>query len=774
MEFTLNFKKPFLRKSFITGFFLLFAFSFSAKAQYIEVDDTYTAQQLVEDVFIGSDNLGCIEILNAEFTNAYNFGGGQMSYGYFNRGNSDFQIEEGVLLTTGRAISAIGPNDSMLSEGPAGNAWPGDDDLEQAIGMSNTVNATALEFDFIAYANSIRFDYIFSSEQYLTSGTQNQCNYTDGFAFLIKRTNVNEPYTNLAVIPDTDTPVAVNTVRGTGGLCPPINEQYFESFNEVEHPTNYNGQTKILTAQTDIVAGEMYHIKLVIADQGNNLYDSAVFLMGGSFSNGTKDLGEDKLIASGNPICEGDGFEIDATTPNATTYQWYKDGEIISGATNPTYQATETGMYRAEIGFATAGCLLLGEIRVEFSANPAVNDMSLVQCENQNGNTAFNLILAENTIIQNSSDFDITYFGNLSDAENNTQNSISNPQNYTPNNLNQPIYARVENQFGCFSVAEISLSTTNNSLQNPSDLERCEGTEIFDLTENQNEIASQVPTNTTYQYFENYEEALLGINEITNVTSYQGENNDRIYVKISENGNCYGVVWFDLIVRSFVVDLSDEYAFLCEGEPIEITAPMGFSDYSWNNGQTTQTLEISQAGSYTVTFTNEFGCTASKTFVVSSASAPLIVSVDINDMTSSGNSVEINAEGAGDYEYSLNGIDYQESNFFANVPSGEHIAFVRGVCGVDSERIFVLDYPKFFTPNGDGINDYWRIPFLATQYPTALVEIYDRYGKLVYGFRAQQPGWDGTFGNEKLPATDYWFVVKLPQRTVRGHFSLVR
>lgn len=772
MKFILFSKKP-----LCLLIFGVLNFNYSAKAQYIEVDDSYSAQQLVEDIFIGTQNSGCIEIFNAQFTNAYNFGGGQMSYGYFNQGSSNFQITEGVLLTTGRAISAIGPNDFLLSEGPAGNAWPGDSDLEQAVGLNNTINATVLEFDFIPYTTSISFDYVFASEQYLTSGTQSQCNYTDAFAFLIKRANVSEPYTNLAVVPGTDTPVAVNTVRGSGGLCPPVNEQYFESFNDEEHPTNYNGQTKILTAQTDVIAGETYHIKLVIADQGNNLYDSAVFLRGGSFSNGTKDLGQDRLIANGNPICEGTNFDINATTPNADTYTWYRNGVLINGAVNPVYSAVQSGNYEVEIGFTGATCVLKGHITVEFSQNPSVNNTTLEQCEDNNGNAVFNLTLAENMIIQNSENFDFGYFSSLTNAENN-QNSISNPQNYSSNNPNQIIYVRVENQFGCYSVAELSLSISNNSVQNPSDLEECDvnfnGTATFDLTENQSEILAQSPTGAGFSYFESYNDAVLGINTISTAIPYSSENNTTIYVKISEGANCYGIVWFTLIVRSFDVDLGNEEAFLCEGEPVTLSAPSGFSNYSWNNGQTTQNIEISQSGNYTVTFTNQFGCNASKTFVVSSSSSPIITSVSINDINSAGNSVLINVQESGNYEYSLNGIHFQPSNLFTNVASGAYLVFVRNECGVTTQPIFVLDYPKFFTPNGDGFNDYWEIPMLFSQYPTAVIEIFDRYGKLIYVFSEQSNGWDGTFRGEKLPATDYWFAVRLPERVVRGHFSLLR
>src|SRR5690606_21454595 len=106
----------------------------------------------------------------------------------FNKENSNFYLDEGIILSTGRANSAVGPNNALLSEGPI--SWGGDQDLEQALDINNTVNATVLEFDFIAQTNKISVDYVFSSEQYLTSITsQAQCNYTDGFAFLLKRVN---------------------------------------------------------------------------------------------------------------------------------------------------------------------------------------------------------------------------------------------------------------------------------------------------------------------------------------------------------------------------------------------------------------------------------------------------------------------------------------------------------------------------------------------------------------------------------------------------------
>ena len=284
-------------------------------AQNIAVDDTYTAQQLVENVLISST---CATVSNFAVSGG-NFGTGEQSYGYFNAGSSGFPFPEGIVLSTSRAITTQGPNNSLLSE-DAGN-WFGDNDLEQALGISNTSDATILEFDFIPVTSQISFDYIFASEEYHDAAP---CNYSDGFAFLLKEVGSSNNYQNLALIPSTAIPVKVTTVHpliAAGNGCPAQNEAYFGSYNPSVCPINFNGQTIVMTAKADVIPGTTYHIKLVIADETNPEYDSAIFLKGGSFSVGT-DLGPDRLIATNNPICYGDIYTLDATESGTNSCKW--------------------------------------------------------------------------------------------------------------------------------------------------------------------------------------------------------------------------------------------------------------------------------------------------------------------------------------------------------------------------------------------------------------------------------------------------------------------
>lgn len=133
----------------------------------------------------------------------------------------------------------------------------------------------------------------------------------------------------------------------------------------------------------------------------------------------------------------------------------------------------------------------------------------------------------------------------------------------------------------------------------------------------------------------------------------------------------------------------------------------------------------------------------------------------------------------GNFVYSLDGITFQTSNVFSNVSSGEYYAYIKDVtanCITISDKFYVLSYPKFFTPNGDGINDFWRIRMSQFQYSID-VEIYDRYGKFITNFDKNNGGWDGKHKGKELPATDYWFkIIKtIDKETIYfGHFSLIR
>ena len=751
--------------------FIIFYCTHSA-AQYIQVNDGYTAQQLVNALVDGS----CAQVSNISLNGSPD----SKSYGYFTNAADSFPFTNGIVLSTGYARSATGPNNSLLSEGSTD--WGGDDDLENALLVSGTVNATILEFDFIPFTDNISFDYVFSSEQYLTSViSQNQCNYTDGFAFLIREASATTPYQNLAIVPGTNIPVKVNTVRGEG-VCPSANSAYFDNFNGVEHPTNFNGQTKILKAQTAVTSGTLYHIKLVVADQGNNLYDSAIFLGGGSFRSITN-LGADRLFDTNNPLCSDDTLPLDATTPNATGYKWYKNN-VLQAETSAVYVVTSEGEYSVIVEFGI-GCTSSGRIRVEESIPPPTDNYTILQCDEDNdGVSIFNLELAYDNITGNDTSLYVYFYRSREDATRNI-NRIINSTAFENTEANQTIYAKVLTQYGCYSISTLQLLTSANALTPPAKLGICDddgmddGFTQFDLTIRTGDILQNLPPGLDLRYYISQADALSALNAIATPQSFINttQNNQIVYARIFNGSDCYSIVSLQLEVYSFGDIVKDESVIICTDKTITLDAGDGFTSYAWNTNpiQKTRVITIDEPGKYTVTVTNSHDCEASKTFTVS-ASGPAAEAMVILDDFNGGalNMATIEVNGIGDYEFSLDGVSYQDSPVFTGLISGKYTAYIndKNECGRVTVTFYILDYPKFFTPNNDNINDRWYIPYLVFV-PNADVFIYDRYGKLITGFSGSG-SWDGTFKGRPLPATDYWFVIQLENRTIKGHFSMIR
>jgi gliding motility-associated-like protein len=767
-----------VRYCFILLFYLI---ATKASAQYIQVNDTYTAQELVEDVLINSS---CASVSNFSVSGG-NFASGAQSYGYFSGAGTTFPFANGIVLSTGSAKRTEGPNNSLLDEGN-NMSWGGDDDLENALDINNSVNATILEFDFIPLGNKISFDYILSSEEYHDNAP---CRYSDGFAFLLKEANTTNPYQNLAIVPGTSTPVKVTSVRpqisGSGG-CPAENEEYFGGFNGQEHPTDFNGQTAVLTAEAHVTPGVQYHIKLVIADEGNYRYDSAIFLGGGSFQV-TTDLGPDRLLATNNPACNGETITLDATTPGAINYTWYKGGvQQSTGAANNTFAVTTPGTYSVEVQL-NGTCFSEGQVEIEYASAVPTSTQSLLQCDDNNdGLSIFNLDLAD-VLVNTDPNSTVTYYTSLpaANAGGNGTGFITNTAAFANTTPNQQVYARVQNQFGCYGVSTVTLATSANTVANPAALETCDddgnedGFHTFDLTGTGQDILQNLPPGLQLQYFATFADALSTENPIANPATFTNTTayNQSVYARVYNGSDCYGIAEIDLVVFTFGNALQDETLTLCTNTTITLDPGM-YSTYTWSTNPPvlTRTLTVSQPGTYTVTVTNANGCPGTKTYTVTASGPATDADIAVNDFAGNNNSVTITPVGPGSYEYSLDGIDYQQEPFFSDLDTGEYTIYIRDTNGCSpryTEDVFVLDYPRFFTPNGDGENDYWHIPYLQFR-GDAEITIFNRFGKLIHRLRGIE-GWDGTYNGKPLPSTDYWFVLKFSDgRTIKGHFSMLR
>ena len=526
------FKKS--QQTVITMLFLT-CFAFSNHAQLINVNGNVTIDELILDNFVD----GCVEVTNISSPVNGNASGFR-SYGTFTRGNSNFPFENGIVLTTGNAESG-GNNITTTTLSEGATTWGSDPDLENALGINNTLNATSIQFNFVSISNRIQFNYLLASEEY--SGV-NPCNVSDGFAFLIREAGSGQPYQNIAVLPGTTTPVNTNTVHDEiVGVCPAQNEQYFDGYNLGD--TNYNGRTEVLTASTTITPYVTYDVKLVIADFFDNTFDSAVFIEGDSFQ--IVDLGENidtcaQLIT----------LNADIQNPSST-YRWFLNNSAtpITGATNPTYNATQSGTYRVEITtpLGSSFCVEEDEIMVtlanELNLNP-ITDYTLCDDLSGNGVENFNLSTknAEVIAIIPFANYSFSYHLSNADAVAN-----SNPQSGTIQNTSQTqtIHIRInDTDTGCIAYSTFNLVVnTIPNITDPTPLEICDvddnpsdGITAIDLTEKDNEITNG---NTDYivSYHYNNVDATTGNNGIDGSYVNSGST-DTVFVRvINTNTQCY-------------------------------------------------------------------------------------------------------------------------------------------------------------------------------------------------------------------------------------------
>src|SRR6185436_5577676 len=205
--------------------------------------------------------------------------------GVFNGSSSNIGIGRGVLITSGDIYYAPGPN--FTTAGGWDNFLPGDPDLDVLAGTF-TYDATTLEFDFTIPSDTLKFRYVFASEEY----NEYVCaDYNDVFGFFISGPGI--PGTqNIALLPGSGLPVAINNVNnGTMGIYGGTAACYFSNtgyYIDNENPPGatieYDGFTTVLQAVAAVIPYQTYHIKLAVADATDYSLDSGVFIEAESFT----------------------------------------------------------------------------------------------------------------------------------------------------------------------------------------------------------------------------------------------------------------------------------------------------------------------------------------------------------------------------------------------------------------------------------------------------------------------------------------------------------
>jgi gliding motility-associated-like protein len=440
--------------------------------------------------------------------------------------------------------------------------WPGNSNLEATLAVAGismvSKNATVLEFDFTPISPSFSFDFIFASEEYGNF----QCQYSDAFAFLL--TNMNTGVTtNLAVIPGTNTPISVVTIRDFlyNSSCPSVNPNYFGTFNggsaAANSATNFNGQTKVLTAASVLTPGVPYHIELVIADRVDPQSDSAIFISSDSFNIGQNVLGQDLTMANNNAICFGSNHVLD-TGLNTTNYSfvWKKDGIILSGENSSSLTINQPGTYSVTYDNLFDTCTpFTDSVVVEYYPEIVVtNPNTIYNCDNGSPMRTYNLDL--NTVVVKTGLDPLTtvsYFATQNDADNNT-----NPLPLLYNSVSgQTVYVRIQLPSSpCYIVKTFQLQTTPPAVAyQPADMIRCaraagHNTASFNFsTQTASVLNGQSSVANIVTYYTSLNNANNGTNHITNILNGV-YSNTIIYVRVQNvsDPTCFSVTSFNLIV----------------------------------------------------------------------------------------------------------------------------------------------------------------------------------------------------------------------------------
>ena len=705
-------------------------------SQAITVNNTtYTVPQLVQNVLFASPSGGssaCVGtisnitwITGSGSSDGTSFGSSN-GIGYFQNTNPNFPLTSGVILSTGNALSARGPNTTLQSNG----TWPGDIDLFNYIdglgidpGLIDFYNATVLEFDFTPLTTTMSFDFLFASEEY----GDFQCSYSDSFAFFLTNETAGSAPVNLALVPSTTTPISVVTIRdgayysGFGTNCGSSNETYFGNFNDsspavaAAAATNFNGETVKMTASSVVIPNNLYHIKLVIADRNDDDYDSAVFLGGGSFNIGTTDIAGTGSEFNGQTdfsgsaaICASKTITVQAGSvqvPGAT-YAWTLNGNPIGGNTY-LYTITQQGNYGLTITYP-GGCQITDSMIVEYIPSLSIGTPSdLTQCS-----APFNLT-SNNSTILNGLTNTISFHNTLLQAQE-LASPIPNPMNYNGTD-GEIIYVAVQDSnTDCITTTQFtlhtdaSLCTTLPIPGTPPNLVQYEttlgsGVTVFDFTPQTTIIyGANPPSNYTVTYYLNLANATAGTNPIAGINAFSNTSNPQtIYAVLSQNSvpTNFAITSFQLIVVALPTVSISGSTTICSGSSATINfAGTPNATVNFNVNGNPRQIVLNALGNFvdtlpslnttaiynlvSVSITTPAGTTTqpvagSVTITVNAFPTPTASATVQPTCTTPTGTILVTAPTGANLEYSVNGATYQTSTTFTGLaPNNYNVTVV--------------------------------------------------------------------------------------------------
>ncbi|MFP8895060.1 MULTISPECIES: T9SS type B sorting domain-containing protein [Chryseobacterium] len=429
---------------------------------------------------------------------------------------------------------------------------------------------------------------------------------------------------------------------------------------------------------------------------------------------------------------------LTVTTVDGVTTYYYRI--VYQDPTNPTNPIN--------------GCFITGKfkfVNVGISANSA----TLYSCNNNGAGTAkYDLTTAN---VFGGTGATIKYYETAADM-NADINEITDPANYV--SAESTIYVKVISSFGCIATTTIRLLFYPSVVLKDAVLQNCYidndvTRSTFDLSKADIGVPVPTPTGTIIKYYTTVADAKAQTNPIIAALNYLSESKT-VYARVDNDKQCYSIAKIDLVVLPPVKSAVLKDKTICAEAKTTLDAGPGFVSYEWSTGETTQSISNVGVGAYWVKLQTG-KCFTLQEVRVHASLQPVVSGIEITN-----NNITVTATGGvPPYQYSVDGVNWQDSNTFTGLPRGENTVYVKDTynCTPIQVTITVPNLINAITPNGDNVNDV--IDYSALAYKKNLIFIvYDRYGnKLHEAKKFNNFTWDGTAFGKKIPTGTYWYTI---------------
>lgn len=634
-------------RHYLLTFFFLLTLKSNLRAQ-LAVSGAQTPAQLVQNVLIGAG----VTVNNITFSGANTQRGSFTCVGACNIG-----LGAGVLLNSGSNANAVGMNNSTGAgtDTPAGS----DPDLNALHPTgSGAQDAAVLEFDFCPALDSIKFRYVWGSEEY-SDYVGSSCN--DYFGFFINGRGITGKK-NIAVIPNSTPPIpiSINTVNNgnAAALTPPtgpcVNCAYFRD-NHGSATTQYDGLTTVLTAGHKVCPCELYHMKLAVQDFCDGAFDSGVFLEAGSFS--ASGFNQIPVFAGNNPtpltlgdtvfICPGDSVLLNLGLMQVCRANWNV------GDTTVSIYASTPGYYYAEFTslvpfcYASTPAIYVSYNTSAYAVTPngptsfCPGDSVLLTATAGSGYLWSNGATTQSITVYNPGNYSciVNYGGACADTTNQITVSYLSGSTLTitpggSTNLcpGQSVTLTSSTPSVSWSTGEttqsIIVSAAGTYSATPTAAGFCPTAASISITQATNPVAAVTGITSFCQGASGILNATAGLN---GYLWSNGQTSSSITVAaagtytvtVSNAAGCTATASASVAVNPVpAVAVSGIFDF-CAGASSTISATAGYSSYLWSNGTSTASLNVSLPGTYTVTITDAGGCTNTASQVITVYNNPL-------------------------------------------------------------------------------------------------------------------------------------------------------